>query len=1264
VPEIALRWLVEEPERRHRTLDGSMVFADISGFTALSERLAARGRIGAEELVETLSRVFGLMLDAAAARGGQLLKFGGDALLFLFDGDGHEIRAAAAAVDLRRELRRTAEWPTSVGRLKLKMSVGVHSGPIDLFLVGGTHRELVIAGPGATQTLGAEHTAVAGEILVTASTAAALPRTSTTPHDETYHLLRWRQPPETAGELRAPPRTTLDTVSQLLPETLAEVLVDVADPGHRIATIAFVRFSGTDEQIAASADDAATLIDRTITIAQETLAAEGVVLLTVDVDGDGGKLFCATGIPRASEDDEGRMLRAMRALADAETPLPLQIGVNRGHVFAAELGTAWRAAYSAMGDTTNTAARIAAGTPPGKLRAHPDVLVHARRRYESEAVGPFRFKGKTEPLMLYELGHELGRKAETASDELPLRGRDDEMRVMLDALDRAAQGAGGAVTVAGAAGLGKSRLVREALQQRPTIEVVALRAEPNGATTSFRPFRDPWRELFGIKRGTNDVMAASLLARVAELDASLLPFAPLLASVVHIDIGSTREVDEIAARHRPDRTADVVLALLARVRPGPLTILIDDAQWVDEASAHLLGRLATAAGPDGWLVVAIRRDSDEGFAPTVGPRIEMGPLSDDAVRALVLDAVESTPLRPHEIDEIVDRADGNPQFVEEIIRAARQLGSLESMPSSLQAAIAAQVDAAGLPARRALGYASVLGRSFRQQVFVDLLRAERLTVDPATQAELMRFLEPDGDVRYRFRSGLVRDVTYDGLAYRTRARLHRSAGEALERFPLLGPADAGILAHHFVEAGDRERTWKYSIQAADQAQEAYANVDAARHLEHALEAAQHLDHVTDEQRLQRWIELGELRYRAGLLDSALDAYRRAGRLVKGDPVETARLYLLRATTHTRAGSYAVALRETSRARSAVETAVASDAAARAVAADAMVTAAEVRQKQERADATARLAEQIIRDADQASEPASVSALALACNLVSWSQTMLGDPDAEQWARRALELYEELGDLVGQANMANNLGIQAYFDGRWDETLELYRRSMAASERVGNVADAAATAANIGELLVNQGRLDEAEPVLRHAARALRASGYVSGAAFAEMHLGRLLTARGDLTAAEHMLSNVRDQLVTLGRLASAMETALYLAECRVLDGRAEDALLTIELAARLVKDDVSILDATRGRITAAALFAIGRTDQAAAELLSAIDTARRRGLAYELALLLLAAAEMNVVVDATGWSSPHEEAMTLLDELGVVVRPRYLVFQSGSPLPS
>jgi class 3 adenylate cyclase len=143
VPRVASEWDLDVPGARWRRIDGTLCFVDISGFTNLSEKLARRGRVGAEELTEVLDRVFGNMLRLAYARGGSLLKFGGDALLLMFEGDDHPVQGASAAVEMRAALRKATEIPTSVGVIRLKMSVGLHTGLIDLFLVGDSHRELV-----------------------------------------------------------------------------------------------------------------------------------------------------------------------------------------------------------------------------------------------------------------------------------------------------------------------------------------------------------------------------------------------------------------------------------------------------------------------------------------------------------------------------------------------------------------------------------------------------------------------------------------------------------------------------------------------------------------------------------------------------------------------------------------------------------------------------------------------------------------------------------------------------------------------------------------------------------------------------------------------------------------------------------------------------------------------------------------------------------------------------------------------------------------
>ena len=1243
VPPVAIEWIRDDPQRLWRVLDGSLCFADISGFTALTERLAARGRIGAEELVDTLSSVFGTMLDIARRHGGQLLKFGGDALLLMFDGDGHARRAAGAAVEMRRALRHGAGVATSVGRLHLSMSVGIGSGDIILFLVGAPNRELVVLGPVTNATMTAEHAASAGQILVTKETATRLPPRAVRPHDGDHLLLRWRRGPAEPLHHLAPTDIRCPDVTSLVPRELAITLADPPEAGHRVATVAFIRFSGADELLRRGPDVASAFLDQTLREIQAACSAEGVAILAVDVDADGGKVMCASGVPANSEDDEGRMLRALRRIATSRLPFALQFGVHRGHVFAAELGSRWRAAYSAMGDTTNTAARIMSITPAGSVYAHPAVLDHSRTLYETRPVGPFTLKGKSVPAMVYEVGAELGVKTHVGRHELELVGRQDEVALLSHAIVGVAAGRGGVITLTGPTGVGKSRLVRDALGGCPDVAVFEVRAEPYGSATPYRPFRDPVRALLGIERADVDVMAAGLVRSMRRLDESLAPLAPLLGQVAHIDVPSTPEADAIGIRHRPDRAADLVVRLLEHTHPGPLIVVVEDAQWADESSSHLFGRIETECASRPWLLVVVRRDGTGGFLASTGAHVAVEPLDDASVRALVIAATEAAPLRTHEIDSIVAKAAGIPLFVEEWTAAARTLGSVDAVPDSLHAAIAAQIDSLTPVARRALSYASVLGRSFRRHVLDGVLAEERFELDRAAERELGRFLDDDGGGRLRFRNGLVRDVAYEGLAYRIRARLHRTTGETVERITEDVGADADMLAHHFWRAGDHERTWRYSLRAADRARAAYANADAALQIERALEATRWLDEITVEERRERWLQLGELRERAGLLDGALDAYRRAARYIGDDPLARADLFLRRASTHERAGAYAVALGETTRARRVLDGRDGRDAAA--ARAGALAFAALLRQRQEHADEALRLAELA---ASEGARAVALSAQARASNVISWAATMLGRPDADRWAHRALELYEELGDLVGQADMANNIGVQAYFEGRWDETLALYQRSRDACERVGNVIDAASTDANIGEVLVNQGRLDEADSVLREASRVFRASGHRWGEAFAAMQRGRLLTARGDLTSAEDVLVRVRGQFVALGRSASAYESSLYLANCLAHAGRPGEALEVLGRASRMTTDDVSIFDAMRDRITATSLRYVGRIDEATDTLERGIATARARGLEYELSLMLAAAADWPVAVHTRHDEPAAAESARLLARLGVM----------------
>ncbi|MGD9954874.1 MAG: adenylate/guanylate cyclase domain-containing protein [Candidatus Nanopelagicales bacterium] len=1231
VPRIALAWDDDAPGSSWQSVDATLVFADISGFTALTERLARRGRIGAEELIETLNRVFGGMLAMAGARGGELLKFGGDALLFTFRGDDHAVRACAAAVDMRAALREASAIPTSVGRLKLRMSVGIHSGPVDFFLVGAPTRELLILGPAATATADAEKLANAGEIVVTTDTAARLPRGSARPREDGALLLRWRSVAPPLTEPAPMPEVEERRLRALFPHALGDYLADrVPDPEHKIATIGFARFSGTDALLSGPGPEAVgEALDATVSVFMRAMNDEGVTLLATDLDSDGGKLFMGSGVPYSSEDDEGRMLRAMRRVLDVGTPLPLQIGVNRGHVFAAEVGAVDRAAYSAMGDTTNTAARIMGKAPHGVLFAHPTVLERSRTLFSTTPAGPFPMKGKTVPVPVHSVGEETGTRGTGAGTALPLLGRDVELDAIRSNVGRMLMGDGGVVIVSGGTGTGKSRVVAEALAGFD-VRTITVRAEPYGATAPYRVLRDPVRALLGVERGSHDEMADAVRSGVRRLAPELLAFAPLLGDVVTVSMPETPEVRAIEPRFRPDRIADLILRLVETTFPGPLLLRVEEGHWADAASAHVLARFAAEAVRRPWAMLVTRRD-EGGFDPD-GERVELAPLDDDVIRRLVIAATAATPMRPHEIDEVVRRAGGNPLFVEEITRVFQEVGSLDSVPENLHAALDAQIDALDPHSRRILRYASVLGRSFRTEVLNETIRNDELVVDAATLSRLESFLEPDGSGRLRFRNGMIRDAAYEGLAYRLRATLHAAAGRAVEKLSEDLEADSDTLSLHFWRGGDDAATWRYSRLAGDRAARAYANADAAVLYERALEAGRKVAEVPDVDKRDLYRRLGEVRDLAGMYEQSLDAFRLALRLSQEDPLMSAALLRQRAQVRQRSGAFGPALAELSKAERMLdgETSV----EARRTRVRLRSVRAGIRLEQERLQDALDIASTLL---DEARETGEFEALEQALLTMDVAGFQLGDTSVGERTREALAVMNARGNSLRAFAAHGNLGGFAYYAGR------------AAAQEVGDVVGSAIVALSLGEVLASQRRFDEADAVLADAVRVLRVSGVPAFAAYGEVHRARVLLGRGDVEAAERHAQDAELELVALGQKVSALEAALVRVEALTRQGRTEDALTLLESNAGSATGEGVALQPRINLERARAASAEGRYDEALAETASGVALADQYSLPFERAQLLRLQAEVRTRAgDREGARADADEAAEVLRGLGVL----------------
>ncbi len=1211
------RYAVAHPsdqEGHWTTVDGTLCHIDISGFTSLSERLATRGRVGAEELTEVLDTVFGSMLRLVDERGGALLKFGGDALLLLFDGEDHAVEAACAAVEMRKSLRSASEIPTSVGRLSLKMSIGLHSGDVHLFRASGTHTELIVAGPAASKVTEMEETAAAGEIVISDTTQVLLPANSAQQRKGSGWLLRWRT---AKTEARGAPDRTLDVdVNDLLPTALRSHLTDrKLDSEHRLATVAFIEFVGVDEYLESNgSEETSAALSSLISAVTEIADEEEITFLGTDVDRNAGKIILVSGVPITMVDECGRVLRAARRVADVDTPFGLKIGLNRGHVFSGEIGTDLRSTYTVMGDTVNIAARLMAAAPPGSIYSTMALLDESLTLFATEALEPIRVKGKAEPVIALAVLNETGSRVNHTVGVLPFMGREAEATTLAAAI-AALQSGGATITVSGPTGIGKSRLLEEVLKDESLL-ILDVRSEPYGTTNPYRPFRDSIRQLLDIQRGSTEDMRESLMSSLLKRAPALIPYAPLVGDITHIDLEPTDTTRAIDPRYRQSRVADITVELLEFLHQGPLIIVAEDTHWADAASLALVERLIRETDQHPWLLVTTNRNSPEDAGVS---DISLEPLDASTVESLVYAATEASPLRTDGVKAIVERAGGNPLFVQELVKAARDTGDVGSLPTSLDGVVGSQIDALEPLARQVLRYLSVLGRSFRTSVARDLIATQGVELNAATRATLSGFLDDDGADRFQFRHALVRDVAYEGLSYRRRRQLHLEAGQlVLDRSGDDEDALVDVLALHFFLGGDHQRAWGYCLRAGDKNMDAYANVEAATQFERAIETTRRLDSVTDDERRAVWIKLGDVRERSGQFAASLDAFTQAVKLTRDHPPARAEVLLKRARARERSGAYSVALAETTRARRLVEGRT--ESTARELLGRVLGLSALIRQAQQKPKLALHLATQA---ADVADDIDDEMALATAWRVMDWSYFMLGQPDAAVHSVKAIEVYHRLGALQEEAGVANNLGGFSYFKGDWGGALEYYSRGQKAAKRVGNMLDAASTGANIAEVLLNQGRYDEAESPLLEARRVFLASGFFEGVAFTELLLGRMYGIQGDHDAAQATLRTSIQHLEDLGVAGWSFEASIHLADVTCRSGFPGDGL-TILAAAEVgaPPEYVEYYGPLLARIRGSILDSAGQAEESVGTLEAGIRLAEERDDAYEHGLLILTLARI------------------------------------------
>lgn len=663
----------------------------------------------------------------------------------------------------------------------------------------------------------------------------------------------------------------------------------------------------------------------------------------------GDAILAFFGAPIAHEDDPQRAaltgleiidgMEAYRAQVAQKWGLDftVRVGINTGLVVVGAVGSDLRLEYSALGDAINLAARMEQTAAPGTIQIAHDTYKLITGLFEFEALGSLPVKGKSEPVRAYRV---LRRKAFAARSrgieglQAEMVGRDFELQALRDVMADLQRGVGRIVCVLGEAGLGKSRLISETRlmfnasggAQHPWHEVGSLSYESSQAYALIQRLI---RRVYGLPYNSPPEAAREKLAALADrLPAEQRPRALQVLGALFGLEGAAGDLALEGETFKRELFETMRAWWLADFSTAPTVLAFDDTHWCDAASIELLRQLLplTASIPL-VLIFALRA---ERRAPAWQLKVQAGddyhhryteiglhPLS-PTDSAELLNRLLLNPELPDRLRaNILEKAGGNPFFIEEVVRAlierglvfvetrsvagetrrvwrATDEGADFAIPDNVQLLLAARLDRLEEATRGTLQVASVIGRSFYHRVLEAVDEAasgldQRLGA--LMQLDMIREAARVPEVEYAFRNPMTQEAVYETILVKRRRAFHRRVAEAIEAlYPDRLDGLYGLLAHHFTLAGQRVRAIEYARRAARQALTVFAYDDALRSLRGALDLVE--PEVAGEVHPILLEELADVRRLLRDGSGAIEAYQQALALRQTrslDPYDAVRL---------------------------------------------------------------------------------------------------------------------------------------------------------------------------------------------------------------------------------------------------------------------------------------------------------------------------------------------------------------------------------------
>ena len=806
--------------------------------------------------------------------------------------------------------------------------------------------------------------------------------------------------------------------------------------------------------------------------------------------------------------------------------LALRIGINTGLAVAGAVGDK-ESEFGVLGDAVNVAARLEQAAEPGEVLVGDATYRLASDLFAYEPHPPVAAKGKSAPLVAWRLI-----RVETAAKDrrrAPLVGRDQEVGLLLDALDEAIAGKGHIVSIVGEAGLGKTRLVDELLADPRALgaRVARARCSPYDTHRAYGAVSDLLRRALAI--GTNaptEIAHRMLTETVPGME-------PEAAKLVLAALGYSLTLPPLSGETRRKLLDRAIRDLILRVaRTQPVILALSEVQWADAASQELLAALAPAlAGTAALFVTTYRPELNPPWSTSRGHvQIRLTPLEPSASASLLQSLLPASALPQEAVDDIVARSAGSPTYIEETARwlvatgvvveredasPLADVSRMRELPDGLPMLLLRRAEPAVGPEKRVLHATAVAARACEP----GLLRAlfgQDLDVDAALASLCARgLLELASHGDYRFRQSLLRELVYESISTRNREDLHGRIGQVIESvMPEVAVQQPELLANHFAESTHVTRAIDYTMRSGDRAVALYALTDALHHYRAAARLAERLPGGGQSERARALVQACDAARALGHEDALAIAEDALSGPLADDVV--------RAALRRRAGELAARAHETQRS-------------AEHLAEADRLTPAEGRERAELTLAKAYLARSDERPAEALAVGRTAVKEALAANdrglaLAAEEAVAVFAADsgsAEESLRateRCVEHATAIGDLSGLARALALLTYAALDRGELAKAEDLAHQLLGAESRLGNISGEAGALRALGRSFFGLGRFAEAEATLGRAlglADPLAQGAQPADPASTLVVLGSLAIERGNFVAAATTLSEAR-----------------------------------------------------------------------------------------------------------------------------------------------